>query len=383
MARSSHSPSSKTKIPANSRANPKTNTKANKKATKKSSISGADKIIWNFNLIFLAICLGAISRQLGMTMLPGLVLGGILAVGLYYIRTSQTIELSFIYALRVNMTVLLTGILLVAFFLWSNLLRGRELSIAEHTVMLFFLLGLSSTGALLKMISRKYVMGLNVEKRIKQVMGGPSLSLSFCVATICACLLMLVFYTLDNESYVVFLKVKFLQRGIIPPLCLVLFFWGGVLLLGKYRLSLSNLQTDELHKKDATILVELWHDYTKSFKAKKSVDPATKFVELLWNANETFYLFPRYINWAIPILGFIGTVLGISLAAGEIGKIVGSSSLNIGDSISSAMQPLGIAFDTTLIALSLSVFLAFAYTLLQRWEEQKFLFVEEFIDKIK
>ena len=92
---------------------------------------------------------------------------------------------------------------------------------------------------------------------------------------------------------------------------------------------------------------------------------------MLWKKSADFYIVPRYINWAIPILGFIGTVLGISLAADGIQSIIGSNqnfsqlSTNLGQAIS----PLGIAFDTTLIALSLSVLLMLFQTVLQKWED--------------
>lgn len=363
----------------------------NKNSGKKNStaskvkIQDFDFIVWIFNVLFLTICLGAISRQLSFNVFIGIVVGVAMALGLYYIRNKEGAEMFFKYSLRVNMFGLFLGIVIAAFFLWNNLLNERQLAIAEHTVILFFLLGLSSTAALLKMTSIKYTTTNSIEQRVKQMMGGPSLPFSFCVATILACLLMLLFYTIDAGSYFAVIKTKFLERGIIPPLCLVLFFWGGILLLGKYLLVMNNFRIS--NEASALTLVELWKDYRDSLNtpkdALKNQQATQKFVGLMWQANETFYLFPRYINWAMPILGFIGTVLGISLAAGEIGRVVGSSGLGVGDSINAALQPLGIAFDTTLVALSLSIFLALAYTLLQRWEEQMFLFVEEFIEKLK
>ena len=344
--------------------------------------------VWLFNMLFLAACLGALAKQLGQGILPGLIAGCVLILGLNYMRLNLGPMRSFKHTLSLNLGILFVCILTAMFFLWNNLLNEGGLAVAEHTVILFFLLGLSSASVLLKRILAKYSGEPPVEIRIKNFMGGPSLALSFCVAAICSCLLLLVFYILDAESSLAFLKIKFLERGIIPPICLILFFWGGMLLFGKYVLSLQNFKfgmEEDLAgaKRDLSspTLRKLWQDYKKSTGQK--ADARGKFVDVMWQANETFYLFPRYINWAIPILGFIGTVLGISLAAAEIGNIVGSSSLNIGDSISSAMGPLGIAFDTTLIALSLSVVLALAYTLLQRWEEQKFIFFEEFLDKSK
>ena len=93
---------------------------------------------------------------------------------------------------------------------------------------------------------------------------------------------------------------------------------------------------------------------------------------LLWRRYEESYLLPRYISWAVPILGFIGTVLGISLAADGIRRIIGSDTgiSGLSSDLSGAIAPLGIAFDTTLIALSLSVVLTLFLSLVQRDEER-------------
>jgi hypothetical protein len=67
-------------------------------------------------------------------------------------------------------------------------------------------------------------------------------------------------------------------------------------------------------------------------------------------------------------------VLGISLASEGLQKIIagGDGLSQMGSDLASAIAPLGIAFDTTLIALSLSVVLALLQTLLQKKEEQFF-----------
>ena len=95
-------------------------------------------------------------------------------------------------------------------------------------------------------------------------------------------------------------------------------------------------------------------------------------MELLWQRYEESYLLPKYISWAVPVLGFIGTVLGISLAADGIRRIIGSDSglAGLSGDLSGAIAPLGIAFDTTLIALSLSVVLTLLLALAQRGEER-------------
>ncbi|MCH9665580.1 MAG: hypothetical protein K0U41_06985, partial [Gammaproteobacteria bacterium] len=139
------------------------------------NLQSFDSIVWTFNALFMTICLGAIGRQMSLNLFIGIVIGAAISLGLYFLRNRKGAGIFFKYSLRVNMAVLFLGILTAAFFLWSNLLDGLQLAIAEHTVILFFLLGLSSTSALLKMIAEKYTKALSIEQRVKQMMGGPSL----------------------------------------------------------------------------------------------------------------------------------------------------------------------------------------------------------------
>jgi len=60
----------------------------------------------------------------------------------------------------------------------------------------------------------------------------------------------------------------------------------------------------------------------------------------------------RYIAWAIPSIGFIGTVRGIGEALGQAHKAVE------GD-IAGVTQSLGVAFNSTFIALLISIVLMF------------------------
>lgn len=335
-----------------------------------------NNLIWAANLFFLVACLAALTQFLAITFVPGLVIGLAVASFLYYRNRTEKNAIG--ASLVVNFIVLYATVIIVSYFLWNNLLREGELAITKYIVVLFFLLGLGAIGLLLRLlwIDNK---SSNTKLHVKDIMSGPSLLISFCVAAVLTDLNLIVFSIINEGTQLAFLREKFLERGLIPPLCLILFYWEAILLLGKYYISRKSLVTTSDNQ-----LIALWKEYKKAQKAKLSQDILVrKFVDMAWQANESFYFFPRYINWAIPILGFIGTVLGISLAAGEIGNLVGSNSVNIGDSINAAMQPLGIAFDTTLIALSLSIFLAFMYTLLQRWEEQRFLFLEDYIAAIK
>jgi biopolymer transport protein ExbB/TolQ len=71
----------------------------------------------------------------------------------------------------------------------------------------------------------------------------------------------------------------------------------------------------------------------------------------------------RYISWAIPSIGFIGTVRGIGEALAQADKAVQ------GD-IAGVTQSLGGAFNSTFIALLISIFLMFLVYQLQLLQER-------------
>jgi biopolymer transport protein ExbB/TolQ len=81
----------------------------------------------------------------------------------------------------------------------------------------------------------------------------------------------------------------------------------------------------------------------------------------------------RYIAWAIPAIGFIGTVRGIGNALAEAHKAV------TGD-ISGVTEGLGVAFNSTLVALLLSLVLMFLLHNLQLAQERLVLDAETYLD---
>ncbi len=87
------------------------------------------------------------------------------------------------------------------------------------------------------------------------------------------------------------------------------------------------------------------------------------------------YSLVRIIIWATPMLGFLGTVVGITDALGDLGReLSNSGSADAGGSLNTAMQGLlaglYVAFDTTAIALCFSIALMFIQFMLDRGESQ-------------
>jgi biopolymer transport protein ExbB/TolQ len=66
---------------------------------------------------------------------------------------------------------------------------------------------------------------------------------------------------------------------------------------------------------------------------------------------ETSYILLSGLIWAIPILGFVGTVLGLSVAIGNFGGAMAGGTDEILPELQKVTGGLGLAFDTTLEAL--------------------------------
>jgi len=100
---------------------------------------------------------------------------------------------------------------------------------------------------------------------------------------------------------------------------------------------------------------------------------------------ESRFTLVRYLTWLIPTIGFLGTVIGIGLAitqfAGVISQFGGTAEdfqQRLQENLSGVASSLGVAFDTTMLALLLSAFLVALTSVVQTREEGLLLSVDEF-----
>lgn len=86
---------------------------------------------------------------------------------------------------------------------------------------------------------------------------------------------------------------------------------------------------------------------------------------------EGTYTIARGLIWAIPVTGFIGTVLGLSEAIGGFGQVItGGADLSaLKTALSGVTGGLSVAFETTLIALVAALFLQLFMTIVMQKEE--------------
>ena len=82
----------------------------------------------------------------------------------------------------------------------------------------------------------------------------------------------------------------------------------------------------------------------------------------------------RYLIWAIPSIGFIGTVRGIGQALSQADQALAGDIAGMTDS-------LGIAFNSTLVALLISIFLMFLFHQLQRLQDSQILDTQAYCEK--
>ena len=79
----------------------------------------------------------------------------------------------------------------------------------------------------------------------------------------------------------------------------------------------------------------------------------------------------RYLTWLLPTLGFIGTLIGISLALAAAGTLPDlEDSVALENWINALTSGLGVAFYTTLVALVLSAVLVFLTNIASSREER-------------
>ena len=101
------------------------------------------------------------------------------------------------------------------------------------------------------------------------------------------------------------------------------------------------------------------------------------------DAVESSYTLVRVFIWAVPILGFIGTVVGIGAAVAGFSDSIGAAAdlALMKSAIGSVTTGLGVAFDTTLLALVMSILIMFPASALQKSEEDFLVAIEDYTDE--
>jgi biopolymer transport protein ExbB/TolQ len=138
----------------------------------------------------------------------------------------------------------------------------------------------------------------------------------------------------------------------------------------------------ESERKEKFILSDLLKKACTKFRANGSlselIDIVSIQIEVSQEKSEGQQSVIRYLTWVIPSIGFVGTVLGISQAL----VVANSGDMEL------ITKLLGVAFDTTLVALVLSIVVMWFVHQLQEETDQfhsdlKEFVIENLINKIE
>lgn len=104
-------------------------------------------------------------------------------------------------------------------------------------------------------------------------------------------------------------------------------------------------------------------NYLKNVPSKDEINNTLAYqAQIDQNSADLEFRMLSVFYWGIPILGFIGTVLGIGASINSFGGFISGSGSSLADSgmrdaLSNVAKGLAIAFDSTLIALTFAVIL--------------------------
>lgn len=119
-------------------------------------------------------------------------------------------------------------------------------------------------------------------------------------------------------------------------------------------------------------LQEIVH-YLRGKQSPDGLDDHLRYLaDLASDRVHSSYALVRTITWGIPILGFLGTVIGITVAISNV------TPEQLDQSLDQVTRGLGVAFDTTALSLSLSLVMVFITFVIEAAEQQVLSHTEQF-----
>lgn len=206
----------------------------------------------------------------------------------------------------------------------------------------------------------------------------------------------------------------FLKRGWVPWVETLLFFWAVAFLVLKWlklrrqrdamlfdllpseiapEIDPANVDRFIAHvqstaqKSEASLLVNRILRALEHFRVRRSNPEVASLLssqsDIDANALSTSYTIVKVFIWAIPILGFIGTVLGIGQSVSSLSaNISGAADMEaLKGSLGQITSGLGVAFDTTLLALIMSIILRFPADALEKAENDLLNEVDDYCNE--
>ena len=186
--------------------------------------------------------------------------------------------------------------------------------------------------------------------------------------------------------------------------CFILMFWAISLMLYKARQNINERRVLQMNlissSEETSILPQDTREYARPIEALSEHSQDSLIARALMTALHRFrsteniqdvsnsilsvcdaeserldseLSMIRYIAWAIPSIGFLGTVRGIGQALGQAHQAVGGE-------ITAVTQSLGVAFNSTFVALLVSILIMFLMHQLQLAQERLTQEVQSYCD---
>lgn len=200
-------------------------------------------------------------------------------------------------------------------------------------------------------------------------------------------------------------EVVVILKDYEQEICFVLLLWGCFLITNSYREILKTkylFSVDLIEGKDRdedsmdvdsiiekldkqipedclssplvqTLRSSLWR-YSATRNVQNLSDAIESNLSALAVRQDSENTMIRYLIWAIPSIGFIGTVRGI-------GQALSKADQALAGDISGMTDSLGVAFNSTFVALLISIFLMFLFHQLQRLQDTQILDTQEYCEK--
>lgn len=206
------------------------------------------------------------------------------------------------------------------------------------------------------------------------------------------------------------IQEKFLHRGWIPYICIFFTMLSFAMLAGRFRMiqrrwgslreafippdaafhtdhDLDNLiaRTRSISKKiKDTLIGARIRRALEHFRATRNVMEVSQVLQeeadMAYAASQSSYSLVRVFLWAIPIFGFIGTVIGVGEAVGGFAQFLASAHEidQIRSALGNVTSGLGVAFDTTFVGLVLSVVVMMLMSYVEKTEKDQLLAAENY-----
>lgn len=194
-------------------------------------------------------------------------------------------------------------------------------------------------------------------------------------------------------------------KDLEQQICFILFFWALIIIVYRFYQIFSQrkafqqewVETEDGEKitprqaviyakqleadlnnykeNEKSLLPQVAGKALRRFHSTGSIQEASESVQEVTETEsdrlESSLSLIRYLAWAIPSIGFVGTVRGIGIALKRADEAIQGN-------IEGVTQALGLAFNSTLIALLLSIILMYFVYGLQAYQEKFILGIKDY-----